>query len=87
MIEPWLSPTHGECYIVSGGTVGKMEGRRTHILFHPANAVSELQGCIALGLGWWGKNLRDSRAAHKLFMQDMAGESAMLFVSGLENHQ
>jgi len=83
-IDPWQSPTHGECYIISGGTVGKTEGVRTYCLFHAANKVSQLQGCIALGLSWNGQNLRDSGAAIKLFLRELNGESAMLFISGLD---
>lgn len=83
LIESWESPTHGKCYIVSGGTVGKTEGNRTYILFHPANKVHELQGCIALGLGMSGDNLTKSAAAIKLFLDELNGEPAMLFISGV----
>lgn len=83
LIEPWESPTHGDCYIVSGSTVGKTQGNRTYILFHAANKVHELQGCIALGLGVSGDNLTNSAAAIKLFLDELNGEPAMLFISGV----
>lgn len=83
-IEPWQSPTHGECYIISGGTVGKTEGIRTYCLFHDANKVNQLAGCIALGLSMNGQNLRDSGAAIKLFLRELDGKPAMLFISGLD---
>lgn len=84
-ITPWNSPRHGDCYILEGEGVGHTSGYRTHILFHAANSIAELQGCVALGLGWRGNRLRDSRAAHELFMYDMAGKSAMLSISTLSN--
>jgi len=86
LIEPWNSPTHGKCYIVSGGLVGKTQGVRTYILFHAANKVRELQGCIALGLGMRGDNLTNSAQAIKLFMGELNGESAMLFISGVNSY-
>lgn len=85
LIEPWQSPTHGDCYIVSGGTVGKTKGVRTYILLHAANKVRELQGCIALGLGMRGDNLTNSAAAIKLFLQELNGNPAILYVSGVES--
>lgn len=87
LIEPWYSPTRGGCYIVSGGTVGKTEGVRTHILFHAANKVWQLQGCIALGLGVRGDNLTNSAAAIKLFLDELNGNSAMLFISGVDDYE
>lgn len=83
-IDPWQSPTHGECYIISGGTVGKTEGIRTYCLFHAATKVSQLQGCVALASSWNGQNLRDSGAAIKLFLRELNGKPAMLFISGLD---
>jgi hypothetical protein len=87
LLEPWVSPTHGECYILSGGTVGKTTGVRTYILIHAANKVRELQGCIALGLGQRGDNLTNSATAIRLFMQEMAGQPAMLFISGVNDYE
>lgn len=87
LIEPWHSPTHGDCYIVSGGTVGKTEGVRTYILFHAANKVRQLQGCIALGLGVRGDNLTNSAAAIKLFLDELNGNPAMLFISGVNDYE
>lgn len=84
LIEPWQSPKFGDCYIVSGGLVGKTQGVRTHILFHAANKARELQGCIALGLGMRGDNLTNSQQAIKLFMQELNGNPAMLFISGVD---
>ena len=86
LIEPWHSPTHGKCYIVSGGTVGKTQGVRTYILFHAANKVRELQGCIALGLGMRGDNLTNSAQAIKLFLDELNGNPAMLFISGVNDY-
>lgn len=80
-ISPWASPAHGPCYILEGEGVGHTSGKRTHILFHVANYVHQLEGCIALGLKWRGDTLLNSKAAVELFMQDMAGREAMLFIS------
>ena len=55
---------------------------RDHILIHPANWPSQLQGCIALGSavasveGYTG--LLSSRAAVKAFMEAMKGEDFIL---------
>ena len=83
-ITPWRSPRHGDCYILEGEGVGHTKGWRTHILLHPANSIAELQGCVALGLGWRGDRLRDSRAAMELFLYDMAGKSAMLYIATID---
>lgn len=49
-VERYNSPRHGECWIVSGGTVDKFSGgngERWGILLHAANYPTELAGCIA----------------------------------------
>ena len=88
LIEPYDSPKFGPVYIVSGGTVSKFPTPKQHrwgILLHPANRVGELQGCIALGMSTSGDNLTNSKLAHTLFLEELAGNSAMLFVTGLES--
>lgn len=88
LIEPYDSPKFGRVYIVSGGMVSKFPTPKQHrwgILFHAANRVSELQGCIALGMGRSGDNLINSKLAHKLFTEELAGNSAMLFIAGVES--
>lgn len=90
LIEPYDSPKFGAVYIVSGGTVSKFPTAKQHrwgILFHPANKVTQLQGCLALGMGRRGDNLTDSALAHKLFMQELNGNSAMLFISGVNDYE
>lgn len=88
LIEPHVSPNHGDCYIVSGGSVSKSPSPkhpRNFILFHPANKVEQLQGCIALGMDRKGRYLTNSILAHKLFLQELDGNPAMLFISGVES--
>ena len=51
-IEPYDSPTHGECYIIYNESLGVTKfkndkGLRWGILVHTANLVSQLAGCIA----------------------------------------
>ncbi|WP_432460817.1 DUF5675 family protein [Agarivorans sp. QJM3NY_25] len=47
------SPKFGDCLGLSAPTLGVSHDHsgilRTHILIHPANLVSQLEGCIALG--------------------------------------
>jgi hypothetical protein len=55
---------------------------RDHILIHPANMPSQLQGCIALGSGIPGKEgytgILASIPAVKAFMSAMKGEDFIL---------
>ena len=68
LMSPWVSPKFGKCYIIEGGTVGKTFGQRTHCLFHAANWVGQLNGCIAVGDGWSGNMLLNSKkSCTKLF--------------------
>ncbi|QCQ59210.1 hypothetical protein HOV44_gp132 [Rheinheimera phage Barba5S] len=68
VMSPWNSPKFGKCYIIDGMTVGKTSGVRTHCLFHPANWVSQLNGCVALGTSWSGDMLLNSKqACNQLF--------------------
>ena len=53
-VQRHTSPKHGECWILQGGSVEKYKTdsqvhHRWGILIHPANAASQLQGCIAPG--------------------------------------
>lgn len=76
-LEKYLSPSHGESYIVSGGMVEKFKnnnGNRWGILFHTANLPRQLAGCIApvshLGIlkGQYG-GLSSQAALEKLFLK------------------
>jgi hypothetical protein len=68
IMSPWQSPKFGKCYIIDGGSVGKTSGIRTHCLFHSANWVRQLNGCVAVGNGWNGDMLLNSkRSIHSLF--------------------
>jgi hypothetical protein len=90
LIEPYQSPRFGSVYIVSGGRVSQFKSskhERYAILFHGANKVQQLQGCLAPGLSWSGDFLQHSQSALKLMMNELNGETAMLFISGLEQHQ
>ena len=82
-----LSPRFYEAHADYGFGRGMVYGvlhvpNRTHILIHPANWPSQLQGCIALGSavasveGYTG--LLSSRAAVKAFMEAMKGEDFIL---------
>ena len=55
---------------------------RTHILIHPANWPSQLEGCIALGSAMYGKDgvtgILSSRDAVKAFMSAMKGQDFIL---------
>jgi len=90
LMEPYQSPRFGSVYIVSGGRVSKFQSPRHErygILFHGANRVEQLQGCLAVGLSWRGDFLQHSQAALKLMLDELNGEKAMLFIYGLEEHQ
>ena len=90
LVEPYQSPKFGSVYILSGGTVSKFKSdkhERYGILFHAANFPRQLAGCIACGLSWRGDMLLNSAAATRLLFDELAGESAMLFASGIEDHQ
>jgi len=49
---PHISPNHGAVYAFVGGTVGLVpgQGKRWGCLIHPANYLSEIKGCLAVGL-------------------------------------
>lgn len=74
MCERILSPKFGETFQI------KDVPGRTHVLFHAANLMSDVQGCIALAQ-YFGK-LRGDRAilnsgnTFKKFMHVMARESS-----------
>ena len=90
LVKPYESPRFGSVYILSGGTVSKFKSpkhERYGILFHPANYARQLAGCLACGLSWRGDMLLNSAAATKLLFDELAGESAILFISGIEDHQ
>jgi hypothetical protein len=90
LITPYKSPRFGDVYIVIGGTVSQFKSaqhERYGILFHGANKVQQLAGCLAPGLSWSGDFLQHSQSALKLMMNELNGETAMLFISGLEQHQ
>ncbi|WP_311567258.1 DUF5675 family protein [Photobacterium arenosum] len=82
---PHNSPRFGECYALEMPSLGVTRygpSQRTHILIHPANTVSELEGCLAPGSefgvvnGQWG--VLDSRAAFTVLMDYLDGEDARL---------
>jgi hypothetical protein len=80
-LSPWVSPKFGNCYIVDGMTVGKTSGIRTHILVHPANWVKQLNGCIALGIGWSGDMLLNSKQSCQKLFDKLNGKVAKLVIS------
>jgi len=52
---------------------------RSLILFHPANYVEDLQGCVGLGkeIGWMGQKrmVKESKDAFTSFMKKLEGET------------
>lgn len=89
IIEPYDSPKFGKVYIVSGGTVNRFPSPhhvRSGILFHPANKVNELEGCIAPGMDINAHGvISKSRLACELLFTDLQWKPAMLFISGIDN--
>lgn len=81
VLSPWVSHKFGKCYIVDGGTVGRTAGVRTHILFHAANKVSELLGCVAVGKRWEDDELRDSAKAVKQLYAILEWQEAKLVIT------
>ncbi|HEG4440073.1 DUF5675 family protein [Vibrio gazogenes] len=84
---PHNSPKFGSCYALEAPELGVTifgPSLRTHILIHPANRVSELEGCIALGSDFgvvsneWA--VVSSRNAIDYFMAHLAGERAKLVI-------
>ena len=60
-LVPHESPRFGKVHAFRGGTVSIRPNeatQRSHILWHPANRVEELAGCLATGMDWTrnGKN-------------------------------
>lgn len=81
------SPKFGECLALDGEQHGVTvfgPSQRTHILFHPANTASELQGCIAPGFEFgvvrnqWA--VLNSRDAMQALMTYLNGENAKLII-------
>ncbi|GGA95895.1 DUF5675 family protein [Agarivorans gilvus] len=85
-IVPVNSPKFGECLGLSAPTLGISHDHsgilRTHILIHPANLASQLEGCIALGEKWGVLNgewaVLNSRHACELFKSYIHGQQAWL---------
>lgn len=88
LMEPYDSPKFGQVYIISGGTVSKFPSehhQRYGILFHPANKVIELQGCVAPGTKMHANGtISNSGLGCKLLFEGLNWEPAMLFISGLD---
>lgn len=80
-LSPWVSPKFGNVYIIDGGVVGKVSGIRTHILVHSANWVKQLNGCIALGSGWSGDMLLNSKQSCQQLFNKLDGQVAKLVIS------
>lgn len=59
------SPKFGQVYTV------KNVPNRSHILIHAGNWISDIQGCILLGMSADETRLYDSKKALKLFMDDL----------------
>ena len=82
-LEPHHSPRFGKCFILSNeqAGVGKTEGDRTHILIHAANWADQLEGCIAIGMGYAyterGPMVTRSQDAMARMLAEM-GESATM---------
>lgn len=81
LMSPWVSPKFGKCYIVDGGSVGKTSGTRTHILFHAANWVDQLEGCIAVGDSWKGDMLLNSKLSCNKLFEYLNWQEAKLVIS------
>lgn len=66
------SPKFGDTFEVTGVP------NRTHILFHVANHMDDLQGCIGLGARLAPQDYRvmDSRVAMSIFLTDLEGKDA-----------
>jgi hypothetical protein len=95
---PWKDNKVGESCILAGdyecakvesakfGLVYKLKDAngRTDVLFHPANWIRQLLGCIALGravgLVLGIKGVMSSRDAVDGFMADLEGESFVLTI-------
>jgi hypothetical protein len=67
----------GHTFEIQGVTCGESEGDRTAILFHTANLIEELRGCIALGTNIGTVNNKrgiiNSKEAFFHFMLEMYG--------------
>ena len=81
------SPAFGKCLALEAETLGVTiwgPSQRTHILFHPANKVSELEGCIAPGFDFgvlddeWA--VLRSRDAMDELLDYLDGENAKLII-------
>ncbi|MDC5753841.1 DUF5675 family protein [Vibrio europaeus] len=81
------SPKFGKCLAVDGEQQGVTvfgPSQRTHILFHPANLASQLEGCIAPGFHYgvvrneWA--VTQSRDAMTALMTYLDGENAKLII-------
>lgn len=81
------SPKFGNCYALEAPELGVTicgPSLRTHILIHPANKASQLEGCIALGTdfgvldGEWA--VLSSKTACDYLRAHIGGEEAQLVV-------
>lgn len=81
LMSPWDSPKFGKCYIIEGGSVGKTSGLRTHCLFHSANWVRQLNGCVAVGDGWSGDMLLNSKKSCLQLFEFLNWQEAKLIIT------
>lgn len=86
-LQPHDSPKFGKCYALSAATLGVTAygpSLRTHVLVHKANLVSQLQGCLAPGVGFGVVNnewaVMSSGVAFNTFMSELGGNKATLII-------
>lgn len=86
-LYPHKSPKFDKCYALEAESLGVTRSGpslRTHILIHKANYPSQLQGCLAPGVGFgfvgneWA--VVNSTAAFNSLMAELAGEPAILTI-------
>ena len=89
-VQPYNAPSHGDVYILSGGTVSHFPdnvAKRTGILIHPANTVQQLAGCIALGTERTKTGIAKSKKSQEIFQKEVQNNPAMLFISGVQHFE
>lgn len=81
------SPTFDRTLAIVGGTVSlhpTTTSKRSYILFHPANTMDDLEGCVGLGrsLGWVNNKwaIVDSGSVVKQFLALNIPDKTTLFV-------
>lgn len=90
LAEPYESPRFGSVYILSGGKVSKFKSSRHErygILIHTANRASQLAGCLAPAMRIDSTGFaHQSRVAFNLIMDELDGQKAMIFISGVNDN-